>query len=93
MILDDKRHLELGVLLQLIELPGMEVGDEIAILLQHTAHHPMVETFGQIMQGEPEEWKADERRNGCRYLHHPILHKPSARLREVHIAPRDKGWV
>ena len=42
MVLDDERHLELWMLLELEELPGMEVGDEMAVLLQRATHHPVV---------------------------------------------------
>ena len=37
-VLDDKGHLELGMCLQLIELPGMEVGHEVAILMEYATH-------------------------------------------------------
>ena len=42
MVLDDERHLELWMLLELEELPGMEVGDEMVVLLQRATHHPVV---------------------------------------------------
>ena len=41
-VLDDKRHLELRVLLQLVKLPGMEVGDEVAVLLEHEARQTLL---------------------------------------------------
>ena len=42
MVLDDERHLELWMLLELEELPGMEVGDEMAVFFQRATHHPVV---------------------------------------------------
>ena len=42
MVLDDERHLELWMLLELKELPGMEVSNEMAVRLQRAAHHPVV---------------------------------------------------
>ncbi len=42
-ILNDERHLELRVLLQVIELPRMEVGDEVAVVFQRTTHKGMIE--------------------------------------------------
>ena len=48
-VLDDKGHLELGMGLELEELPGVEVGDEVAILAEHAAHHPMIKALGQIV--------------------------------------------
>ena len=53
-VLDNKRHLELRVLLQFVKLPGMEVGDEVTVFLQHAARHPVIETLGQIVEGKPE---------------------------------------
>lgn len=37
-VLDDKGHLELRVGLELEELPGVEVGDEVAILMEYATH-------------------------------------------------------
>ena len=37
-VLDDKGHLELGMGLELEELPGVEVGDEVAILMEYATH-------------------------------------------------------
>ena len=42
MVSDDERHLELGMLLELEELPGMEVGDEMTVRLQCATDHPVV---------------------------------------------------
>ena len=92
-VLDDKGHLELRVLLQLVKLPGMEVGDEVAILFQHAARHPVIESFRQVVEGKPEQREADEWRDGGGYLHHPVFHKPGARLRQVHITSGDEGRV
>ena len=93
MVLDDKRHLELRMLFELIELPRMEIGDKIAILLEHPTRHPVIECLGQIVQSEPEQRKTDQRSDGSRYLHHTILHKPGARFRKMHITPRNKGRI
>ena len=92
-VLDDKRHLELWMLLQLEELPGMEVGDEVAILPEHAARHPMIESFWQVVEGKPEQREADDWRDGGRNLHHPVFHKPGTRLREVHITSRNEGRI
>ena len=90
---DDKRHLELRVLLQFVELPGMEVGHEVAVLLQHPAHHPVVECLRQVMQREPEQREAYQRCHRGRDLHHPVLHEPRARSRQVHVPAGDEGRV
>ena len=37
-VLDDKGHLELRVGLELEEFPGVEVGDEVAILMEYATH-------------------------------------------------------
>ena len=37
-VLDDKGHLELRMGLELEELPGVEVGDEVAILMEYATH-------------------------------------------------------
>ena len=37
-VLDDKGHLELRVGPELEELPGVEVGDEVAILMEYATH-------------------------------------------------------
>ena len=81
------------MLFELIELPRMEIGDKIAILLEHPTRHPVIECLGQIVQSEPEQRKTDQRSDGSRYLHHTILHKPSARFRKMHITPRNKGRI
>ena len=44
-VLDDEWHLELWMLFQIIELPGMKVGDEVTVMLQHTLHHPVIQSF------------------------------------------------
>ena len=49
MVLNDKRHLELWVLLQVVELPWVEVGNEVAIVFQRATHKPVVETLWQIV--------------------------------------------
>lgn len=92
-VADDKGHLEFGMLFQVEELPRVKIGDEVAIALEHTAHHPVVEPFGQVVEGEPEQGEADERCDGCRNLHHAVFHEPCARLREVHVAAWDECWV
>ena len=92
-VLDNKRHLELWVLLQLVELPGMEVGDEVAILPEYAARHPVIENFWQVMERKPEQRETDDWRNRGRYLHDTIFHKPCTRLREVHISPWNEGRV
>ena len=92
-VLDDKGHLELGMCLQLIELPGMEVGHEVAVLSEHTAHHPVIKPLGQVVECQPEQREPDEGRDGGRNLHHAILHEPRAGLGEMHIAARDEGRI
>ena len=49
MILDDKRHLKLWMFPQVKELPRVEVGDEITVVLQRTTYQPVVQPFRQIM--------------------------------------------
>ena len=90
---DDKGHLELGMCLQLIELPGVEVGDEVAVLMEYTAHHPVIKALGQVVECQPEQREPDEGRDGGRDLHHTIFHEPRAGLGEVHIAARDEGGI
>ena len=92
-VLDNKRHLELWVLLQLVELPGMEVGDEVAILPEYAARHPVIESFWQVVESKPEQWEADEWRDRGGYLHYSIFHKPGTGLCEVHITSRNEGRV
>ena len=50
MVPDDEGHLEFGMVLQVEELPGMEVGDEKPVFLQCATHHPVVQSFRQVMQ-------------------------------------------
>ena len=50
-VLDDKGHLKLRVGLELEEFPGVEVGDEVTVVLQRAPYHPMIHTLGQVMQG------------------------------------------
>ena len=52
-VFNNKRHLELGMLLKLIKLPRMEICYKIAIMLKNTANHPMIGKFRQVMQGQP----------------------------------------
>ena len=68
-VTDDEGHAQLGVLAQFVELPRMEVGDEVAVMLQRAAHHPVVETFGQVVQREPEEGEAQPGGDGSWNLH------------------------
>ena len=37
-VLDDKGHFKLRVGLELEEFPGVEVGDEVAILMEYATH-------------------------------------------------------
>ena len=92
-VLDDKGHLELWMRLELEELPGMEVGDEVTIFVEYAAYQNMIKRLRQVMERQPEQREADEGCDGGRNLHDAILHKPRARLREVHIATWDKGGV
>ena len=92
-VLDDKGHLELWMGLELKELPGVEVSDEIAILVEYATHQHVVERLRQVVERQPEQWEADEGCDGSRNLHDTILHEPRAGLREVHIATWDKGRI
>ena len=92
-VLDDEGHLELGMGLEFKELPGVEVGDEVAILAEYAAHHPMIKALGQIVECQPEQRETDEGRDGGWDLHDTILHEPRAGLRQVHITARDEGGV
>ena len=40
---DDERHLQLRVLLQVVELPRMEVRHEIPVVLQRPPHQPFIQ--------------------------------------------------
>ena len=48
-VLDDERHLELRMLLQVVELPRVEIGDELAVVLQGAIDEPMVQALWQVM--------------------------------------------
>ena len=50
MVPDDERHLELRMRFEVVELPGMEIGDKVAVLPEHSARHPVVEALGQVVQ-------------------------------------------
>ena len=50
MVPDNEGHLEFRMVLQVEELPGMEVGDEKPVFLQCATHHPVVQPFRQVMQ-------------------------------------------
>ena len=50
MVLDDEWHLEFRVLLQIVELPGMEIGYKVSIMFQRATHQPVVEPFRQIVK-------------------------------------------
>ena len=60
-VLYDERHLHLGVLLQLVELPRVEVCYEVAVFVDYPTHHPVIKTLRQVMQREPEQREADKR--------------------------------
>lgn len=92
-VLDDKGHLELRVGLELEELPGVEVGDEVAILVKYATHQHMIKRLGQVVERQPEQREADEGRDGGWDLHDTILHEPCAGFGEVHITTWDEGGV
>jgi hypothetical protein len=55
MVLDDERHLELGMLLQVVEFPWVKVGDKVAVVVQGTSYKSMVEALWQVVQSQPEQ--------------------------------------
>ena len=50
MVLDDERHLELGMLFQVVEFPWVKVGDKVAVVVQGTSYKSMVEALWQVVQ-------------------------------------------
>ena len=50
MVLDDERHLELRVFLEVKEFPWVEISDEIAVVLQGTINEPVIKAFWQVVQ-------------------------------------------
>ena len=60
MVLDNERHLELWMLLQFKELPGVEVSDKITVMTQHSTYHHVIQFLRQIMQSQPEQRETDQ---------------------------------
>lgn len=60
-VTDNERHFKLRMLFKFIKLPWMEVGHEISVMAKHTANHPMVYPFRNIVQGQPEQRKSQPR--------------------------------
>ena len=79
------------MLVQLVELPGMEVDDKVAVVPQRAATEPAIEAEGEVVAGEPEEREAQKRRHRGGDLHHALLHEVGAWGGEVHVAPWDEG--
>ena len=46
---DDERHFKLGMLLKLIELPRVEIGNEVSVVAKHTSNHPVINPFRDIV--------------------------------------------
>ena len=82
----DERHLELGMVVQLIELPRMEIGHEISVLFKHPSNHPVINSFRKVVKGKPEQGKPHQWSHGCWYLHHAVLVKPCPWSLEVHVS-------
>ena len=92
-VADDEGHAQLGMLLQVVELPGMEVGDEVAVVAERAAHQQMVEPLGQVVQREPEQREAQPGRHRGGNLPHPVLQERRSRTGKMHVAARDEGRI
>jgi len=49
MVAYDVGHLIFGMLFEVVKLPRMEVGYEVAIVPQHAPNHGVVQPLGQIV--------------------------------------------
>ena len=47
---DDERHLELWMRFEVVELPGMEIGYEIAIVAQYLPYQTEIEPLWKVVQ-------------------------------------------
>ena len=81
------------MLIQLVELPRMEVGHEIAIMTERTTTEPAIESEGKVVTRKPEEREANKRRHRSRDLQYSLLHKVRAWCTQMHVAPGDEGGV
>ena len=79
--------------IQLVELPRMEVGHQIAIMTERTTAEPAIESEGKVVTREPEEREANKRRHRSRDLQYTLLHEVRTWCTQMHVAPRDEGRV
>ena len=93
MVLDDERHLELRMFLELEELPGVEIGNEMTVSLQRATDHPVVQPFGQVMERQPKQRESDEWRDRGRNLQHAVFHERRAGIGQMHVTTRNKSRI
>ena len=93
MVADDPGQLPFGMLAEREELPGMEVGVEVAVVTDGAMEQRLVEPKREVVERQPEQRDAQPRRDGRGYLQDAFLHEAGARRGEVHVATGDEGGV
>ena len=93
MVTNDPRHLPFGMFAKRKELPGMEVGVEVAVMPDDAMKQRLVEPQREVVEGEPEHGDAKPGRHRSGNLQQTLFHETGAWGGEVHIASWDEGGI